>query len=190
MTKMLPRLLFESDDGRFAVDIDPALTSTLIEFCNAAGMLETGGVLVGSYTPDHHRAVVKRVLGPPADSSCTRRAFERGLSGLNAILGRLWRTHREFYLGEWHFHPGGAAAASPEDMIAMTMIARDPAYRCPEPVLLIVGGSPPSEWQAAASVFPAGRSRISLHPVTVDASREFADAQEATSSESETNDLS
>jgi hypothetical protein len=40
--------------------------------------------------------------------------------------------------------------------------AKDPAYNCPEPVMLLVGGDPDSKWNVRAFVFPKGEM-IEMH---------------------------
>ncbi|HKH36596.1 MAG TPA: Mov34/MPN/PAD-1 family protein [Rubrobacter sp.] len=55
-------------------------------------------------------------------------------------LDGLWRRRkRRYYLGEWHFHPGGAAEPSPTDTEQMAKIMHSASYKCPEPVPLLVG---------------------------------------------------
>lgn len=66
----------------------------------------------------------------------------RGTAGLQGWLNRLWNgNERRYYLGEWHFHPGGAPEPSRMDIKQMGKIARSSSYKCPEPILLVVGGS-------------------------------------------------
>lgn len=158
-------LNFRSDDGRFSFELPQSQRLSLLSLCRAAARTETGGVLIGHYSDDHHGAMATQVLGPPSDSRRAPRAFERGWAGLNSILRRVWKGQREFYLGEWHFHPGAAATPSPKDMIAMRTIALDANYRCPEPILLIVGGSEDVGWQLGVSVFPSDGPQVLLRPI-------------------------
>jgi hypothetical protein len=44
----------------------------------------------------------------------------------------------------------------------MSRIADTVHYRCPEPVLLIVGGDPPAKWNLKAYVFPKGKCLMEL----------------------------
>ena len=60
------------------------------------------------------------------------------------------------YLGEWHLHPRASCAASYTDLHSLVSIARDPAYRCDTPLLLVVGGSP-GEWRSGLWVVRRGR---------------------------------
>lgn len=60
---------------------------------------------------------------------------------MQGCLDELWRrSKRRYYLGEWHFHPGGAAEPGPTDTEQMAKIMQSASYKCPEPVLLLVGG--------------------------------------------------
>jgi hypothetical protein len=44
----------------------------------------------------------------------------------------------------------------------MADVATDPAYRCTEPLLLILGGDPRKDWEVRAYVFPGGVECIPL----------------------------
>ena len=118
--------------------------------CRESGALETGGLLVGRYNETHDTAVVTRVWGPPGDSVRRRTSFWRGIHGLQRQLNSLWRTG-EYYLGEWHHHPGGAGQPSTRDTGQMVAIANSLQYNTPEPILIVVGGL---EWELVAHVFP------------------------------------
>jgi integrative and conjugative element protein (TIGR02256 family) len=136
------RLKFRSTDGRFGLQIDSAHLTSILGFCKLSVRVETGGILVGFYSQDHNNAIVTAVIGAPADSIFGRNWFYRGVRGLQCYLERLWIGKRHYYLGEWHFHPGGKPTPSRIDIGQMTEIARTPKYRCPEPVLLIIGMDP------------------------------------------------
>lgn len=120
-------------------------TETLTEVLNSCrdfAPAETGGILVGYYNGVLDCAVVTDASERPSDSESGRTWLVRGTAGLQGWLDRLWsRSKRRYYLGEWHFHPGGAPEPSPMDIKQMGKIARSPSYRCPEPVLLLVGGA-------------------------------------------------
>ncbi len=126
--------------------------------------METGGILVGYYTDKHDWAIVTDVSGPPADSRRGRVFFNRGVRGLQAFLNRLWRR-KQYYLGEWHYHPLAAPIPSEIDHEQMKSFATNNAMRCPEPVLLLMGGDPNRDWHAAAYVFPIGHDAIRMSEV-------------------------
>ena len=147
-------LRFRSADGRFGLTVAPVVLGRILRACRRAGPVETGGVLVGRYTPTHDRAVVTAVSAMPGDSRRGRTWFARGVRGLQGWLDRAWRERGTYYLGEWHFHPLAPPAPSPTDIAQMVAFAEAEGYHCPEPVLLIIGGDPRANWQATAQVFP------------------------------------
>jgi hypothetical protein len=81
--------------------------------------------------------------------------FERSNKGLAELLETRWEQGFH-YLGEWHFHPRGAPTPSGLDRRAMWKIATDDAYRCPAPILVILGGRPKSNWSLSATLFRDG----------------------------------
>lgn len=159
----LAPLVCSSTDGRFAVTFPPEALRELVEHTKGAGNLETGGVLVGRYNDDLNHATVTEVIGPPPDSKAWRTGFVRGVGGLARRLLDLWNSRgRSYYLGEWHFHPRVIPHASTDDEQQMLQIAGDKGYRCPEAILVIVGGGPSHPWSLAAYVFTRSGERVSL----------------------------
>ena len=69
-----------------------------------------------------------------------------------------WKS-REYYLGEWHYHPREAGQPSKGDNRQMVRIAESLDYNTPEPVLIVVGGS---DWEVLAHVFPLHSTAIGL----------------------------
>ena len=149
-------IIASSDDGRYGVRIAHRRLKELLFMCSEAGHVETGGVLIGRYNRAHNMATVTRACGPPADSRKGWDTFVRGTKGLQQLIDRLWRVN-EYYLGEWHFHPGGTARPSSVDARQMKRISESDEYGCPEPVLILIGGKPPADWDTTAYVFPRGR---------------------------------
>lgn len=155
---------FRSADRRFRVEIRRNVWAAIETACARDFPDETGGILIGYYTADLTTAVVTDVTEPPPDSRRGRTSFDRGTVGLGGMLGRLWRrpaADRRYYLGEWHLHPCGAARPSGTDDRQMSTIAGAADHRCPEPVLLIVAGTPATLWEVGCWVYPRGR-RITL----------------------------
>ena len=145
-----PDLTLRSLDGRFGVRLGPRQFETLMGLCRKSGSMETGGLLVGRYNETRDTADVTRVWGPPSDSVRRRTNFWRGTSGLQEKLDSLW-TSQEYYLGEWHYHPTGAGHPSKTDMRQMARISRSSTYNCPEPILIVVGGT---DLRVVGHVFP------------------------------------
>lgn len=137
----------------------------MLQLCEKSGLIETGGVLLGSYTKAHDCAVITEITAPPADSERFRFSFKRGTNGLRKKLKALWRKTGEFYLGEWHFHPNGAPIPSPTDDAGMQGIADSNNYKCPEPISIIIGGSFPDNWQIRAYIYRRKKSSIELHAI-------------------------
>ncbi len=148
-----------SSDGRFCVRLGLHQLKTLLAKCCESGSVETGGLLIGKYNETHDTAIVTQVWGPPEDSVRKRTSFRRGTRGVQLQLNFLWRTTQEYYLGEWHYHPGGPAKPSKSDISQMVRIAKSLQYNTPEPLLIIVGGS---DWELSTHVFPRYRQSIRL----------------------------
>jgi len=157
----MPDLVFRSADHRFGLHMPSGIVHDLIDRCQHAGMLETGGILVGKYNSEHDCATVSAISAMPPDSRRGRSWFERGVTGLQRWLNGLW-SRREYYLGEWHFHPGAAPFPSSVDLSQMKRIANTKSYHCPEPILLIIGGDPSGSWNVQSLVCLAGGETIQL----------------------------
>lgn len=135
-----------------------SVESKIFALCRGARGRETGGIIVGRYTPDRATAIIGDATPPPRDSRSGRTWFHRGVSGLRSFLTRLWsQPNREYYLGEWHHHPAEVVSPSTDDQIQMERISEDGSYRCPEPVLIIVGVSVEERWNGRMFVFPRGK---------------------------------
>ena len=157
-------LLLWSKDRKFGLSLKESLMLEGLKECTDSDSQETGGILVGYYTTAHDCAVVTALSGPPEDSIRGPRLFERGTKGIQRWISRLWREQRRFYLGEWHYHPGGAPVPSPDDREQMQKFSKDRKLKCPEPILLIIGGNPKGAWTVNAYVFPADQDCVPLLP--------------------------
>lgn len=148
-------LFFRSQDGKFALRFGSAQVEAILERCRSAGVCETGGILAGHYTRNLSVPEVTEVSGPPADSRAGHTWFARGVRGVGGWLGKLWKK-KQYYLGEWHFHPFAAPDPSTRDIDQMREIASSPGYHCPEPLMLIVGGDGVRGFRYRAFVSPRG----------------------------------
>lgn len=128
---------------------DEALTG-MLSLCEQAGPLETGGILVGSYSVDGTVAHVSEALGPPRGSRSTPTGFTRN-SGMNKALQRRW-SKQKYYLGEWHSHPKGRTTPSHQDRRQIAAIGNDASYCCPSPILIVAGRSK-GDWKLGVWVF-------------------------------------
>jgi len=129
----------------------------MIEAAKKAGRCETGGILIGRYGADRWSADIVEATPKPEGSRAGWFWFQRSKSGLARLLEERWHQGY-YYLGEWHFHPGGEPIPSGPDIRAMQKIALDEAYRCPSPMLLILGGCPKTVWSISATLFRNGNA--------------------------------
>lgn len=160
-------LRLHSADRRFGVHLPKHFLRSMLDYAARDYPKETGGVLLGTYTPSFELAIVTEVSGPPQDSRKARSGFWRGILGLQTLISRLWKQ-QQYYLGEWHVHPDGPPIPSETDYDQMNAISQSLDYQCPEPLLLIVGYSReslPPRWSVGAYVFPRRRTPVALtHP--------------------------
>jgi integrative and conjugative element protein (TIGR02256 family) len=145
-------LHFVSSNKKFELCIPGELLDQITVRCMLAGSSETGGVLVGKYSDDRHTAQVTAVSDSPKDSIGDCTSFTRGIKGLGGWLRHLWRRKSQYYLGEWHFHPMAGSQPSMLDDRSMLDIAKARVYRCPEPILFIIGGGERRGWFFHAQV--------------------------------------
>ncbi len=153
---------FQAESATVEVRLTDAALRLIEKEALASANKETGGILIGRYENDGSVAVVTAATERPADSSSGTAWFQRGISGLTAKLRSRW-GNGEFYLGEWHSHPGGAPDPSSNDIRVMRSIAIDASYRCPKPIMVIAGTSKDSI-RISVSVVENGRL-IRLKPV-------------------------
>jgi integrative and conjugative element protein (TIGR02256 family) len=145
---------FVTGDLSISVAIEPGALDNMLVLCDQAGGLETGGVLLGRYEFGVS-VVVSGATGPPADSRRMPAAFVRGLAGLRRLLARAWKDGA-YYVGEWHLHPGASARPSSTDTTQTLSFAEEPDYRCPHPVLVVIGGRP-GRWHVSVGIALNGR---------------------------------
>ncbi|NJI72720.1 hypothetical protein HCX49_05840 [Sphingobacterium kitahiroshimense] len=131
--------LYCSDDNLFTVNITDDCINYIKEL-SFNSQNETGGILIGNYQNDYSVAYISLITGPPKDSKKARFTFTRGVSGLSKILDENWGVGK-YYLGEWHFHPGTSPEPSRQDVNQIHQISQTGKYECPEPILLIIGGT-------------------------------------------------
>ncbi len=129
---------FWSRDRKYGLNISRILVREIYEYCNESGYLETGGTLIGYYNRSRDCAFVTAITPAPSDSRSGYSRFYRGFEGLQHLLDRFWVDKREYYLGEWHYHPACQSDPSGLDNSEILRISRDRNYNCPEPILIIV----------------------------------------------------
>ena len=160
---MLPESPYEyigkTEKWQFGIRIPLSVLRQVLVWCEDSKGYETGGLLIGRYAEGQRVAVVTEAMPAPSDSKAGTTWFVRGIRALNAKLRLRWNSGRGYYLGEWHFHPGGAPVPSNPDCAQMRSISESASYSCPEPVLLIIGGTS-SDFDVRSYVFPRGRDCI------------------------------
>jgi integrative and conjugative element protein (TIGR02256 family) len=134
----------------------------MCDLCQQSGGKETGGLLVGLYNEACDCAVISQIMPPPRDSRFGNTWFERGISGIRSNLIRFRKEESSYYLGEWHYHPNSNARPSPQDRFQMKSTDLRSAFICPEPILLIIGGSARIGWSTSVWVFPESQTEIEL----------------------------
>lgn len=163
----MPDLEYWSSDRRFGALLNEEVMSKVRAFCTRANGLETAGILVGIYNKRHDCAVVMDASDAPPDTRRGRTWVHRGVRGLQEWLNRLWNSQRRFYVGEWHFHPDHDPTPSGDDLRQMRLIAAAEDYRCPEPLLLIIGGNALG-WRVRAFVCPRASAEVELFATTAE----------------------
>ena len=146
---------FSREGALYTVVISSSTIKQMVSECLKAGVNETGGILIGSYSEDSSKAMIVEATTRPTDSLAGRTTFHAR-----------WKTGL-YYVGEWHFHPGGSPEPSGDDFRSMISIAANPDYQCLEPVMIILGGDPAGSYSLSASVFPRGDAPIRLREVLI-----------------------
>ncbi|TXD37910.1 hypothetical protein FRC96_08080 [Lujinxingia vulgaris] len=174
------QLIFEDAAQVFRVVLAQEVMESMFRLFDTNPSQETGGILIGSYSPDYTTATIVEATPPPTDSTFGRDWFHRGTDGLEEILLARWdsvpQTH---YLGEWHVHTANVPWPSPQDKNQMKRMARDRRYQCAQPLLIILYPKPEGKWGVSCSIFSNGKSPADLQIVD-DAEfevTEFSDAK-------------
>ena len=104
---------------------------------------ETGGLLFGERDDATKILWIDEVIGPPPDSESSPEKFVCGTEGVEASRDEKRKRSRKSLtlVGGWHTHPGGTAAPSTTDILAMATIILPSSPRIPKSLLLIVGGT-------------------------------------------------
>lgn len=156
-----------SDDRLFSVRLSTEVLSTIANLCSGSLNQETGGILVGRYTEDCRCAEITAVSDLPDDSDCGRAWLHRGIRGLGSWLQKHWKRRREYYLGEWHYHPFGSVTPSQTDQVAMRRVACSRTSSCPEPILVIIGANGQGQMVMSATVFTQLGASIQLRAMGI-----------------------
>ena len=149
----MSRFTYVSNTKEFTVEIDSSLLEDCFIECDKSSNYETGGILIGNYSDDMRTAVIRNISKAPSDSKRGRANFKRGVKGLIDVLNKAWAESGNYYLGEWHYHPNNSSKPSRTDVQQMNELSRNRRLKCPEPILLIIGGNNRLGWDISLHVF-------------------------------------
>jgi len=141
---------YENKEKNLSISISKVLITTINEICKNASPNEAGGILLGHYSSNLNSAYIMEIKQTD-DSTFGRTWFKRGIKGLKRLLINCW-SENQYYLGEWHFHPGNSPSPSRTDIKQMYNICNSTKFNCPEPILLIVGENN-TEFILSAQIF-------------------------------------
>ena len=147
----MDNLLFQDKNQSYSVKFDTKAYEQMLYYCAISNPYETGGILIGNYSSNQAIANILQITPPPKNSSHSKCTFHRGIDGLKRILDLAW-DQGQYYLGEWHYHPNASTAPSNIDKNQMIVLSQDQKLKCPEPILIIVGGYQDS-WNISARLF-------------------------------------
>ncbi|MDY4784375.1 Mov34/MPN/PAD-1 family protein [Pygmaiobacter massiliensis] len=142
---------FHSKDERMYVSIPSSELNRMYQYCSNSNPYETGGILIGYYSSSCDTAVVTEVTGQPSNSKQTFTRFFRSSTNLVPLLNSRWPSGK-YYLGEWHYHPNSSPMPSVIDERTIKACAINKRLKCPEPLLIIVGGNSTSGWKLYCGV--------------------------------------
>ena len=143
-------LVFFNSDTNLKIELSIEQLDLLHKLCEKSNPYETGGIIIGRYSDDGLTAYVSEITNPPDDSIKKMTSFKRGVNGLQKKLDSLWKDNL-YYLGEWHYHPNASSYPSEYDIKQMILLSNTKGLKCPEPILLIVGGDK-DNWSYSACV--------------------------------------
>lgn len=141
-----------SPESPISIRLQQGCIDELQRLCGEADDLETGGILVGKRLSGTD-AVIVSVSDPPPDSTQRPRSLTRGTEGIDEWLAKQREEHGIRYLGEWHYHPFESPDTSPCDRSTMFDIAANEEYGRPDPILFVIGGTPPDDFSVNVYVF-------------------------------------
>ena len=147
----MDKLFFQDKDQLYSVKFNTNIYEQMLDYCALSNPYETGGILIGNYSSDQAIANILQITPPPKNSRRSKCTFYRGIDGLKKILDLAW-DQGQYYLGEWHYHPNASSTPSKTDKKQMIILSQDSKLKCPEPILIIVGGYQ-DNWNVNARVF-------------------------------------
>ncbi|MDZ5726801.1 Mov34/MPN/PAD-1 family protein [Acetobacterium sp. K1/6] len=135
----MDNMFFQDNNQRFYVKLEKSVYEKILHYCLISYPKETGGILIGNYSQNLSTANIMQTSEPPQKSIHKRNFFKRSSNGLKSIFDDAWKNG-QYYLGEWHYHPDASAKPSSLDINQMIAFSKDENLKCPEPILMIIGG--------------------------------------------------
>lgn len=146
---------FQDEYQRYNVNLNYKCYRQMLYCSDKANPYETGGILIGNYSPNLETANILQITPPPKNSTHKKHSFHRSSTELKRILDSAW-DQGYYYLGEWHYHPNYSAIPSNVDIKQMIDFSKNKNLKCPEPILVIIGGNK-NGWEITVSVFSDGK---------------------------------
>lgn len=128
-------MIFTDSINGVDLEIEAGVVKSIQDLAKASYPNESGGFLVGNYSSDMKRAVVKEMIIPEKFIS-TPVSFQRDTVGMNKVWEDLFNNGL-IYLGEWHSHPNGTAFYSNTDKRALIKIAESDSVTIANPIMVI-----------------------------------------------------
>ena len=137
-----PRVYREAPVAEWTACISVDVLQAIATDRLAAGELETGGILVGTWDRIRKRVYVVGYFDPPPDSVAEATGFTRGSKGVYETIETVQRltAGNLTYIGEWHTHPRGMRSTpSSDDRILMRWI-EDVLKFSDAPAIMLIAG--------------------------------------------------
>lgn len=156
----MDKLVFQDKKRLYSINLNVEDYEQMLIYCAKSNPYETGGILIGNYSANQMSANILQITPPPQNSRRSKSNFRRGTAGLQNILDSVW-TQGLYYIGEWHYHPNASSSPSHIDKNQMMILSQDENLKCPEPILMIIGGYK-DNWNINARLF-VNNEEIILH---------------------------
>lgn len=112
--------------------------------------LETGGIIMGYWARPLREVVITIAIGPGPNAVHERTEFAPDHDFQCSHIADAYQAsgRTETYVGDWHAHPFGIPLLSRTDQKTLRRIARTPAARLKNPLMLVLAGEPVG-WEMA-----------------------------------------
>lgn len=154
----MDNLFFQDVNQLYSIKLEKNVYEQILYYCAISNPYETGGILIGNYSSNQVTANILQTTPPPKNSRHAKHSFHRSSRGLKKILDTAW-NQGQYYLGEWHYHPNASSIPSNIDRNQMIVLSRDKKLKCPEPILIIIGGYK-GNWNINVRLYVSGQEII------------------------------